>query len=206
MLTPEELAEARRFEHCQEYSWCRADRFIDGLLAHIDEQAAMIRSLEQKRKDELARYQAAIDEQAAEIKRLNAQREAEWAKWDGQVKSFQMMIDSIRKQAAYWRQKAIEERAKSLFLAKAVLDPVRVLSEPSPDEKATYQREAAREMESEASDHIAESGKMDRMTDERREAIENACIALRDIVLDSNDPMCWAPEIAILRGMLEEGK
>jgi len=42
------------------------------------------------------------------------------------------------------------------------------------------------------------------ITEERKEAIRDAEIALRDAVLDSNDPHCWDAETAVLRAMLEE--
>lgn len=42
------------------------------------------------------------------------------------------------------------------------------------------------------------------ITEERKAAIRGAEIALRDAVLDSNDPHCWDAETAVLRGMLEE--
>ena len=44
------------------------------------------------------------------------------------------------------------------------------------------------------------------ITEERKEAIRDAEIALRDAVLDSNDPHCWDAETAVLRAMLEEAE
>jgi hypothetical protein len=42
------------------------------------------------------------------------------------------------------------------------------------------------------------------ITEERKAAIRDAEIALRDAVLDSNDPHCWDAETAVLRAMLTE--
>lgn len=44
------------------------------------------------------------------------------------------------------------------------------------------------------------------ITEERKAAIRDAEIALRDVVLDSNDPHCWDAETAVLRAMLEESQ
>ncbi len=44
------------------------------------------------------------------------------------------------------------------------------------------------------------------ITEERKAAIRDAEIALRDAVLDSNDPHCWDAETAVLRAMLEESQ
>ena len=44
------------------------------------------------------------------------------------------------------------------------------------------------------------------ITDKRVIAIRDAKIALRDSVADSNDPRCWAEELATLETMLEEAR
>ena len=44
------------------------------------------------------------------------------------------------------------------------------------------------------------------ITEERKAAIRDAEIALRDAVLDSNDPHCWDAETAVLRAMLTEAE
>ena len=45
-MTPEDFKEAREFESCQEYDFCRAEAIIEMLLEHIDSQADEIKRLE----------------------------------------------------------------------------------------------------------------------------------------------------------------
>ena len=190
MMTPEELVEARRIcDHCcapfsevSDEHVSEAMRYFYMALTHIDEQAA-----------EIKRQQAEIWEQNT---------------CSAVVENARAMMDMAAK-LVYWQQKAIEERGKVVCAVRLS----RVCRYDDIDEATIAEticerdrKQAAREMESESSDHIAEAGKMVRLTDERRAALEGA-IAIIEMQQDG-----WRErgpidrDLAALRAMLEEGK
>jgi len=151
--------------------------------------------------DLMDRLLAHMDEQAAEIKRLQALREAEWEKWDGQVKSYEMMISDLRglaQMAAYWRHVAIEERAARLLDARAAWHITDI---------GAAREQATRELETESSKHFSAATKMISMTDERRAALDRAArfIMWADHAGHLREGVA-SKDAEIIRGMLAEAE
>ena len=139
---------------------------------------------------------AEIERLRAELARVNQLREIE--------------IDQAGASERIYREAARLKDARIKELEDALVEKQTALMPSAPRCYADARRQAAIEqLQAEgkigSSDHSSDvTKKVWQITEERKEAIRDAEIALRDAVLDSNDPHCWDAETAVLRAMLEE--
>ena len=105
-MTPEEFKEAREFESCQEYEFCRAAAIIEILLEHINSQADGIKQANHR----YTELQNVCDDQEKEIKRLRevAIPDAVDAERDRWLHDYSQKVDEITR-----LQKVISEPVES---------------------------------------------------------------------------------------------